>query len=567
MKGSIVSKGVAIGIVKRIEPYASIGFEKTNQKEYEIAKLKETQKTVVETLKHLAEKTKVNVGQKESEIFQAHQMIIEDPTLMPQIEALIENENRTAPSAVEKVLTDMEEMFKQLDSEYMRERALDIYDIKKRWIKHLKGQNISVDLTEPVILVAEDLTPSDTLELDLNLIAGLIMEKGGVTSHTAILAQSMDIPAIVGCGPLDLPLNVKIILDANQGQIIEAYNEETYNGYLDQLEIQVKEKIALKAFVKMRGITKNQQAVEIGCNIAGLKDVEGVLETGADGVGLFRTEFVYMNRQSAPSEEEQFKIYSNIVKKLEGKPIIFRTMDIGGDKAVDYLNMPKEHNPFLGYRAIRYCLNEVEFFKTQIRAILRATVYGKIKIMFPMIGNVSQFLEAKAIVKSVEKELLEKEIPVKAYELGIMVEIPSAAILAKSFAKHVDFFSIGTNDLTQYTVAVDRQNEQISQLYDYFDPAVLNLIHQVIQVGNDTNTFVGMCGSAAGDPLMIPILMAWGIDELSMASSQVLKAKQLINTLDTHDIKVNLEDLFSFDDHHEVRTYLEGFYQKLNIDI
>lgn len=567
MKGSVVSKGIAIGQVKRIQSYVEIGFQEASDLEYEIHALGQTKESVVDTLKYLQEKTERSIGKKEAEIFGAHQMIIEDPTLLPQIVSLIKSDKRTAASAVEKVMSDMEVLFKSMDSEYMRERALDIYDIKKRWIKHLKGEQIDQDLKEPVILVAEDLTPSDTLELDLDLVAGLLMEKGGLTSHTSILAQSMDIPAIVGCGPLDLQDHKKIILDATEGKVIVDFDDQMLVSYQELLEKQVSEKEALKAYINQQAITLDHKHVEVACNIAGKKDVKDLLEVGADGVGLFRTEFVYMNRSAAPSEEEQFKIYADIVKGLMGKPIIFRTMDIGGDKEVDYLHMPKEENPFLGYRAIRYCLDEIEFFKTQIRAILRTTVYGPVKIMFPMIGNIQQFKKAKAIVKEVEASLIDNGIEVSNYELGIMVEIPSAAIQARQLAKHVDFFSIGTNDLTQYTVAVDRQNEKVGDLYDYFDPAVLTLIRNVIEAGKESNTYVGMCGSAAGDTMMIPLLVSWGITELSMASTQALKAKKIIQSLDTNTILSKTDQIFEMDDHHQVRAFLNDYYLQVNLNI
>lgn len=540
MKGQVVSKGIAIGTVKRIEAYKPVGLIKTDHIPQALEELMTSFERTLKELKALIIKTRENVGDKEAQIFEAHAMILEDPTLLPSIEDAINKDCLKAESAVEKVLTGMEEMFKNLDSDYMKERALDIFDIKKRWVNNIVHNDFEdKDQAEAVILVAEELTPSDTLDMDLSTVEGLLMEKGGLTSHTAILAQSMDIPAMVGCGPLDLEQGQLIILDANEGLLIKNYSEETLSSFQEKRADEIKAKEALKFYKDRLGMTEDGKRVEIAANIAGFKDVESVHEHGGEGVGLFRTEFVYMNRNTPPSENEQFEIYKKILVALDQKPIIFRTMDIGGDKEVPYLNMPEEPNPFLGYRAIRYCLDEVAFFKTQIRAILKASTFGKVKIMFPMIGSVKQFIEAKRIVDECRKEVMDEGFELGDIPLGIMIEIPSAAILAEQFAKYVDFFSIGTNDLTQYTLAVDRQNEAVGNLYDYFDPAVLSLIHHVIKVANKTNTWVGMCGSAAGDPDMIPLLVSWGIDEISMSTSQILEAKKIVCSMRINDRDIN----------------------------
>lgn len=540
MKGQVVSKGIAIGTVKRIEAYKPVGLIKTQDINGALELLEASKERTSNELKALVEKTRANVGDKEAQIFEAHLMILDDPTLQPSIEAVIKNDAFSAETVVEKVLSNMEEMFKNLESDYMKERALDIFDIKKRWVKNiLRPDSILTESDQAVILYAEELTPSDTLDMDLSTVQGLLMEKGGVTSHTAILAQSMDIPAMVGCGPLDLDHGQLIILDANDGTVLSNYSEDTLSKYQVKREQELEEKEALKLYKECMGKTLDGKRVEIAANIAGLKDIESVHANGGEGVGLFRTEFVYMNRNTPPSEDEQYSIYKKIVVGLDGKPIIFRTMDIGGDKEVPYLNMPLEPNPFLGYRAIRYCLDEVAFFKTQIRAILRASIYGNLKIMFPMIGSIKQFLEAKEIVQACRDDLKAEGLDLKEIPIGIMIEIPSAAILAEQFAKYVDFFSIGTNDLTQYTLAVDRQNEAVGDLYDYFDPAVLSLIHHVIKVGKKTGTWVGMCGSAAGDPMMIPLLVSWGIDELSMSTSQILAAKKIVCNMTANEVKID----------------------------
>ena len=560
MAGIIVSSGIAMGKVKRIEAYGPVGLEKTQDIDQALLTLEKSLTTMDHKLINLQEKTKKLLGEKEAQIFEAHRMIIKDPTLMPQIIDIIKKEHLSPGAAVEKVLTDMELMFKHLDSDYMKERALDIFDIKKRWVSLLRGNDSFENLSEPVILIAEELTPSDTLEMDLELVSGLVMEKGGKTSHTAILAQSMGIPAIVGYGPISLESGVDVILDGDQGLLIDDYDQETLSDYQKKLDLYLSEKEMLKKYLARPSQTLDGKYIELAGNIAGIQDLEALKTYHADGVGLFRTEFIYMNRSKAPTEDDQYDIYKKIVLAMDQKPIIFRSMDIGGDKEVPYLDMPKEHNPFLGYRAIRYCLDHVDFFKAQINAILRASVYGKVKLMFPMIGSVSQFIEAKKVVLKCMEDLKSKGQAFDAsMEIGIMIEIPSAAIQVKAFAKHVDFFSIGTNDLTQYTLATDRQSEYVSGLYDYFDPAVLSLIHQVIKVSNETNTWVGMCGSAAGDPLMIPLLIKWGIDEMSMSPSQIPKAKSILCEMDTREDKNLTLEILSAEDGTMVRKILENY--------
>ncbi len=559
MLGHVVSKGIAIGRVKRIEPFKPIGIIKSDHVDKEISLLESSHVITGDELSDLITKTRKDLGDKEAQIFEAHKMILEDPTLMPQIVTEITKEELTAASAIEKILSQMEVMFATMDSDYMKERALDIVDIKKRWITNTLSSKVSKEsASEPVILFAEELTPSDTLEMDLDLVVGLIMEKGGVASHTAILAQSMGIPAVVGCGPITLVHNELIVLDADTPEIHNDLTDAMIKEFSEKIEEQKALKEALKSYIGLPTTTKDGLNVELAANIAGPKDIEDVNNNDAEGVGLFRTEFVYMNRHSAPDEDEQYKIYEKVVKGLNQKPIIFRTMDIGGDKEVPYIDIPQEYNPFLGYRAIRYCLDHIDFFKTQLRAIYRASEHGNIKIMFPMIGNIREFLDAKAIALEARQELISEGLEIKEIALGIMIEIPSAAIQAEQFAKHVDFFSIGTNDLTQYTLAVDRQNEQINELYDYFDPAVLSLIKHVIEVGIKTNTWVGMCGSAAGDMEMIPLLVSWGINELSMPASLVLKARGVIRDLDSTNYSDVFDKLVELNDGKSVRRYLEN---------
>lgn len=562
MKGKVVSKGITIGNVLKIEPYKPIGIIVATNTITELERYNISFKTTGLELTELFNKTKEKIGEKEASIFEAHKMILEDPVLSEQVTGKISELNCIAESAIEIVMDDMAEMFKAMDSEYMQERAVDMMDIKKRLIKNMSKKTESISTEgDKVILVAEELTPSDTLELDLSTVGGLLMEKGGVTSHTAILAQAMKIPAFVGCGKLLNTLNngQRILIDAETPIIITELTQEIESEYAEKIEILRIKELELKTMIGQKSITLDNIEVEIGANIAGLEDLDSVIENDAEAIGLFRTEFIYMNRESAPSEEKQFDVYSKVLKKMNGKPVIFRTMDIGGDKEVPYLKMPKEHNPFLGYRAIRYCLNEPEIFKTQLRAIIRASVYGSAKIMFPMISSVHEFLKAKEIYEEVRRDLLNEGLTLESkIPLGIMVEIPSVAIMARNFAKYVDFFSIGTNDLTQYTLAVDRQNEVISDLYDYFSPSVLFLIKHVIEVGKETNTWVGMCGSAAGDTDMIPLLLTWGIDEISMPASLILEARKCTRTISTEQIKEKAKLVVESDDASIVKQILKS---------
>ncbi len=536
MSGQVVQKGIAIGRVKWIESLAEIGVVKTDNVEMELSALNGALVTAQSQLEGLKAKTEDEAGKHEAEIFEAHLMMLTDPSIIDPIKESISSECLTALSACERVYDQTINMFESLDDPYLKQRALDVRDLKKRVMGILSGKSQSgLDhSTDPVILVAEEITPSDTLEVERGKLAGMLMMTGGETSHTAILAQSLGIPAIVGCGNglSHLEEGARIVIDGLAGEIIAASSDEDIANYEQKKRDYEAERHALKAYIGLSSVTKSGKSVEIAANIAGPEDIEAVLKNDAEGVGLFRTEFIYMNRTQPPTEAEQIDIYSRILKGLGEKTVIFRTMDIGGDKEVSYLNIPSEANPFLGYRAIRYCLKETDIFKTQISAILQAAVSGNAKIMFPMISSVEEFLKAKAIVQEVKEELAQEG---KAFcgdvPLGIMVEIPSAAILADSFADHVDFFSIGTNDLTQYTLAVDRQNSEIADLYDYMHPAVLNLVKHVVQTGNERNVWVGMCGNAAADTRMIEKLIEWGIDEISMSPAKVLESRKFVRSL------------------------------------
>ena len=544
MKGQIVQSGIAIGKVKWIRDTEAVGLLKAEDPAHELKRFSQALEVAGTQLSALKVKAEEAAGKHEAEIFEAHLMMLEDPSIVDPIKSLILEESLAAMSAAEKIYDQTIQMFEALDDDYLKQRALDIRDIKKRVMKILSkapdtqpsgDQDSEAGQNEGIILVAHEITPSDTLEVDRNLLSGMLMMTGGETSHTAILAQSLGIPALVGCGEsLEILCeNDLIIIDGLKGSVVQNPDETLLDQYYMKKKQMEEERKELQAYRGLDSVTKSGRSVEIAANIAGPDDIQALIDNDAEGVGLFRTEFIYMNRSHPPSEEEQVDIYSKVLKGLGGKAVIFRTMDIGGDKEVPYLNMGKEANPFLGYRAIRFCLKEPEIFKTQISAILQAGLHGKAKIMFPMISSVSEFEASKQMVREVMADLDAKGTPYsKDVPLGIMVEIPSAAILVDEFCKHVDFFSIGTNDLTQYTLAVDRQNSVIADLYDYMHPAVLKLIKMVVTSAKEKGKWVGMCGNAASDPRMIEKLVTWGIDEISVSATKILESRKFIRQLD-----------------------------------
>lgn len=535
MTGQVVQKGIAIGHVRWIQEEKDVQMTFVDDPGPEIQAFQDAIEAARHDLNGLKEKAYVQAGEHEAQIFEAHLMMLDDPSLIDPVLDHIRNESLSAVSACYKVYGQAIEMFENLEDDYLKQRATDVRDLRKRLIGKLRGEGQSVTHDTSVILVAHEITPSDTLEIDRNILAGMLMMTGGETSHTAILAQSLGIPAMVGCGDSLKAIEdgALIVVDGMEGKIIVDPDEHVLNTYKKVQAEHLQEKDALKLYKGLKSQTKSGRSVEIAANIAGPSDILSVVENDAEGVGLFRTEFIYMNRSSAPTLQEQIEIYKEILEGLKGKSIIFRTMDIGGDKEVDYLGIESEANPFLGYRAIRYCLNEKAFFKTQISAILQAAVHGKAKIMFPMISSVEEFIEARDLVEEVKNELEQAGVDYDgSVPLGIMIEIPAAAILVEEFAKHVDFFSIGTNDLTQYTLAVDRQNSLIAHLYDPMHPAVLSLIEKVVKTGRETNTWVGMCGNAASHPRMIEKLIEWGIDEISVSPAKVLECRKFIRELD-----------------------------------
>ncbi|WP_251860751.1 phosphoenolpyruvate--protein phosphotransferase [Clostridium sp. Marseille-Q2269] len=533
-KGIAASKGYAIGKVFIKEDVNIEVVEKNiDNVEEEKARFKTSLSTTREQLKKIKEKAQKEVGEEKAAVFDSHIMLLDDPEFAGAVEMNIESNKVNSEKALDEVIDMYSAIFASMEDEYMKERGADIKDVGKRIMLNLMGKSTGSmdDLDKDTIIVAQDLTPSDTAQLDKEKVIAFLTNIGGRTSHSAIMARTLEIPAIVGMK--DITEYVKngdvVIVDGSEGTVIINPDEETIEKYEERKKAFLKEKEELKKLINVATITKAGKTVEVCGNIGKPQDVHQVLENGGEGVGLFRTEFLYMDRDNMPSEDEQFESYKYAVEKMDGRPVVIRTLDIGGDKKLPYLQMPEEMNPFLGYRAIRLCLDRTELFKVQLRALLRASAFGNLKIMFPMISSLSEFKAAKELLKECMDELkVEGKEFNENLETGIMVEIPAAAVCADELAKYVDFFSIGTNDLIQYTLAADRMNEKISYLYNPMHPAVLRLIKMTIDAAHKEGKWCGMCGEMAGDETAIATLVEYGLDEYSMSASSILTAKKLI---------------------------------------
>ncbi|EKO1913999.1 phosphoenolpyruvate--protein phosphotransferase [Clostridium botulinum] len=533
-KGIAASKGYAIGKIFIKEDINIEVVEKSiDDTEKEKERFKSALSNTREQLERIKDKAQKEVGAEKAAVFDSHIMLLDDPEFAGAVEMNIESNKVNSEKALQEVIDMYSSIFASMEDEYMRERGADIKDVGKRIMLNIMGKSVNSmdDLDKDTIIVAQDLTPSDTAQLDKDKVIAFLTNIGGRTSHSAIMARTLEIPAIVGMK--DITESVKnddvVIVDGTEGVVIINPDKETIEKYEKSKESFLREKEELKKLINVETVTKAGKRVEVCGNIGKPQDVHQVLENGGEGVGLFRTEFLYMDRDNMPSEDEQFESYKYAVEKMEGKPVVIRTLDIGGDKKLPYLEMPEEMNPFLGYRAIRLCLDRKELFKVQLRALLRASAFGNLKIMFPMISSLSEFKAAKELLKECMNELKAegKEFN-ENLETGIMVEIPAAAICADELAKHVDFFSIGTNDLIQYTLAADRMNEKISYLYDPMHPAVLRLIKMTIDAAHKEGKWCGMCGEMAGDENAIATLVEYGLDEYSMSASSILTAKKII---------------------------------------
>ncbi|WIV11489.1 phosphoenolpyruvate--protein phosphotransferase [Proteiniborus sp. MB09-C3] len=562
MIGIGVSSGIGMGkaLVKK-EPVIKIEKKFIAEPEKEISKLEAAREKGKEQIEALYQHAFSTIGKAEAGIFRAHRMILEDPEFFGQIENKIKEESVNTEWAISEVTKFFVDMFEAMEDEYMKERAADIKDVTGRLIRivlDVEETDLS-NLSGEVIIVAEDLTPSDTAQMDRNKVIGFITEIGGKTAHSAIMARTMEIPAVVG---LEKALELisdgdYVILDGDTGTVIVNPEEKVIAEYERKKEAFIGFKEKLEEVRGKDSITKDNFKVEISANIGTPKDVDGVLNNDGEGVGLYRTEFLYMDREKLPTEDEQFEAYKEVAVRLEGKPVVIRTLDIGGDKELPYLQLPKEMNPFLGYRAIRLCLDRTDIFRTQLKALLRASAFGNIKIMFPMISAIEELRQAKSILDNVKIELRNENIEFNEnIEVGIMIEIPAAAVMSDLFAKEVDFFSIGTNDLIQYTTAVDRGNGKIAYLYNEFHPALLRLIKTVIDNGHKEGIWVGMCGEVAGNPQLIPVLVGMGLDEFSMSASSMLRARWIVNNLIKSDMEDIIEEMLKLPTAEEVKDFI-----------
>ncbi|EPN4970426.1 phosphoenolpyruvate--protein phosphotransferase [Staphylococcus pseudintermedius] len=537
IKGIAASDGVAIAkAYLLVEPDLSFSNEKTDQPEAEVQKFNEALNNSKIELTKIRNHAEEQLGADKAAIFDAHLLVLDDPELIQPIEEKIKNESASAPQALTEVTQNFITIFESMDNEYMKERAADIRDVAKRVLAHILGvelPNPSI-IDESVIIVAHDLTPSDTAQLNKQYVQGFVTNIGGRTSHSAIMSRSLEIPAVVGTKSISESVQQgdMVIVDGLTGDVIVNPSDDEIKAYQHKRESFFADREALKQLRDEPSKTLDGHEVELAANIGTPNDLEGVHNNGAEGIGLYRTEFLYMGRDNMPTEDEQFEAYKKVLESMEGKRVVVRTLDIGGDKELPYLNLPEEMNPFLGYRAIRLCLDQPEIFRPQLRALLRASAYGKLNIMFPMVATIQEFRDAKALLLEEKENLKQEGVEVSDdIELGIMVEIPAIAALADVFAKEVDFFSIGTNDLIQYTMAADRMSERVSYLYQPYNPSILRLIKQVIDASHQEGKWTGMCGEMAGDETAIPLLIGLGLDEFSMSATSILKARRQIKDL------------------------------------
>lgn len=541
LKGIAASAGISIAKAYKLESPKVEIVKKEGDPAVEVEKFNAALEKTKKDIEGVKERAAKRLSEEELAVFDAHLMMAGDPEFAGQITSMIENDKVNAEYAADTVATQMITMFESMDNDYFRERAADIKDVTFRLKCNLLGLTIP-DLTaidEDSIIVAYDLTPSDTAQLN-EYVKGFATSIGGKTSHSAIMANSLEIPAIVGCGDIlsQVSHGDTLVLDAVDGVVIVNPDEATVKEYEAKAKAFAEEKEALKVLVNAKSISTDGHEVELAGNIGGIKDVEGVLKNGGEGVGLFRTEFLYMDSDHFPTEDEQFEAYKAVLEGMGGKKVVVRTLDIGGDKKLKYFTFPEEMNPFLGYRAIRLCLDRTDIFRTQLRALIRASVYGKLCIMFPMIATVQEFCDAKAIYEEEKANLIKEGVAVADnIEVGMMVEIPAAAVLADQFAKYADFFSIGTNDLIQYSMAADRMSENVSYLYQPYNPAVLRLVKMTIDGAHKEGKWAGMCGAMAGEEYAAPILLGLGLDEFSMSATQILKARKIINSLSKKEME------------------------------
>ena len=567
LKGKPLSPGLAWG---RSFVYETIPFMQRNIKikkedvEKELDRLKEALKKTKESLQKLKDSVRRRLGEEKAGIIEAHMLMLEDPMFVGEIKKAIE-EGNSAEDAVFTATEKIKEMFETIPDPYLRERAADVKDVGSRLYRTLLGGKdiAQLDTNEPIIVVANDLAASELIAISENNVVGLVLSQGGPTSHMAIIAKSLKLPAVSGIDISLISENCLLIVDGIRGEItINPSSDvlmQTKNN-IEKLQREQEEALSLK---DLPAVTPDGLKIELWGNIAHPDEASAVLSSGGSGIGLFRTEFLFMNRNTPPSEDEQFEAYRKVLDEMKPHPVVIRTLDAGGDKEIPYLNIPKEDNPFLGYRAIRIGLTEEQLFITQLKALIRSSTCGNLYIMFPMISSLWEIRRAKTLIQKAASQLDDKGMRYGKFKVGIMIEIPSAAIMAEELAKEVDFFSIGTNDLTQYTLAVDRGNSKVSQWYDHLHPAVLKLIAMTSKAAKTQKIELGICGEMAGDPFALPVLLGLGFDELSMSPPAIPKIKRLVRKFQAERAKQVAQMALSMKDADEVRQYLNEVMAKL----
>jgi phosphoenolpyruvate-protein phosphotransferase (PTS system enzyme I) len=573
LQGISASPGLGIGRVFVInEPPIVIEDISISQSQSatELLLLEEAFQKSCEQLSELSKRVAENVGKEEAKIIEAQVMMLQDPTIKEEISAKITGTLKSAVDAASTVFVEKAALFESIDDEYLRERVQDLNDAGKRLLKNilkLPFKDLGA-INQEVILVAAEITPSQMVAVNKNYVKGIITETGGLTSHTVIIAKNLGIPAVVGVkGVLSsLHDDQLIAIDGSKGIIQFIANKFQEDEIRNKIDINHRIKEELKLLYNLRAETLDGHRVELAANIGSSQEAESAFKNGAESIGLFRTEFVYMDSRHLPDEEEQFTAYRKAVEAMNGRPVIIRTLDIGGDKEVASLKLPPETNSFLGWRAIRICLDEKELFKTQLRAILRASAFGKVRIMYPMISSVDEIYLAHAILEEAKQSLRNEHCKYdEGIEVGVMIEIPAAALAADIIIKKVDFFSIGTNDLTQYTLAVDRTNEKVIRYYNSFQPAVLRLIRKVIEISHHAGKITGMCGEFAGNPLATVLLLGMGLDEFSMSSASIQKVKKIIRTVEFGFAKKVAETTFGLSTANEIENYLKQVLEEVKL--
>ena len=544
LEGKSVFSGIAIGKISILQKAdTSVKRTKVENPEAEITRVQEAKEKAVEQLQKLYDKALREVGESGAAIFEVHQMMLDDEDYLDSIDNIIRTENVNAEYAVATTGDNFADMFAQMDDDYMKARAADIKDISDRLVRVLSGHDEGdMDAAEPSIIVAEDLAPSETVQMDKSKVLAFVTRKGSSNSHTAILARTMNIPALINIEYDDSMDGKMAVVDGKTGSLIVEPDADTLKKYQDQKDEELRQRAMLKELKGKTTETKSGHKIHLYANIGSTGDVASVLANDAEGIGLFRSEFIYLEKDNYPTEEEQFQIYKAVAQNMAGKKVIIRTLDIGADKQIDYFDMAHEENPAMGYRAIRICLDRPEVFKTQLRALFRASMFGNISIMYPMIISVTEVKQIKAIVAEVKKELTEQGIPFKDdVEQGVMIETPAAVMISDLLAKEVDFFSIGTNDLSQYTMAIDRQNPQLDLFFDPHHPAVLRMISLVVENAHKAGIWAGICGELGADQSLTKEFLAMGVDELSVSPGSILPLRKIILETNVTDYKAGKE--------------------------